>query len=93
MGGRRASAAELSQGLVDADAGPDGDGIGRAPFAGPAGRDHGAGADEAFEIRSVGVEGAELGDGSTRRRHHRAVAGPGPTDGFGEPGAQFPDSQ
>ena len=36
------------------------------------------GADEAFEVGGVGVEGAELGDRSTGRRHHRAVAGTRP---------------
>ena len=87
-----ASAAELSKDLVDANAGPHRDGLGRAPFTGAARRDDGAGSDEAFEVGCVGVERAELGHGTSADRHHGAFAGLGDPHRLGEAGPQFPDA-
>ena len=89
---RSASAAELTQDLIESDAGPDGDRLGRSPLAGATRRDHGARADEAFEVGGVGVEWSELRHRSAPDGDHRAFARLGDPDRFGEARPQFSDA-
>jgi hypothetical protein len=79
--------------LVEADAGPDGDGFGRAPRRGAARRYDGAGSDETFEVRGVRVERPELSHRSAADRDDRSFPGAGNSDRLGEAGAQLSDTK
>ena len=87
-----ASAAELSQDLVEADACPHRHRLRGAPLAGATRWDHGTRADEAFEVGGVRVERSELCDRSSTDGDHRALSGFGDPHGFGESRPQFSDS-
>ena len=89
--GGSASAAELSQDLVEADAGPDRDRFGRSPVAGAARRDHGARTDQALEVGCIGIQGSELRDRPSTDGHHGALSGLGAADRVGEAGSEFSD--
>jgi hypothetical protein len=88
---RCASAAELPEDLVEADAGPHGDRLGRTPLARAARRDHRAGADETFEVGSVGVEWPQLGHWTCANGDHGALAGLGGAHRVGEAGTELSD--
>ena len=86
-----ASAAELPEDLVEADSGPDRNRFGRSPVAGAARRNHGARADQAFEVGCIGIQGSELRDRPSTDGHHSALAGLGAADRVGEAGSEFAD--
>ena len=89
------SAADVAQGAVEADAAPDGDGIGgTTDRPGTPGRDHESGGDQGVERRGIparSVDRAQGGDRPITDGHHDALAGPGPPHVRGQVAAQFPD--
>lgn len=87
-----ASAAEFSEDLVEADAGPHRDRLGSSPLGGAPWRYHGARTDEAFEVRCVGVEWAELCHGSPGHGDHRAFTGLGDPHRLGETRPELADA-
>ncbi len=83
------SATELSQGAVDADARPHGNGLRCAPGGDAPGRNQRAGCNEALDARGRFVERGELGDGPAVLGDDRALTSGRSPDGPSEVATQL----